>query len=61
MFKLLLALLDELFASKAPGIEPNSMPLERVKFMPRLDAAFVAMYSTPSADADSESYFLDVR
>lgn len=57
MFKLLLALLDELYGSKPPGIEPNSVPLARMKFMPRLDAAFVEAYSTPSTDVDKDSDF----
>jgi hypothetical protein len=57
MFKLLLALIDELYGSKPAGIEPNSLPLARMKFMPRLDAAFAEKYSTPSTGVDKESNF----
>lgn len=45
MFKLLLALLNELFAAKPPGIAANSKPLPIVQFMPKLDTAFDAMCS----------------
>ena len=43
MFKLLLALLNELFASKPPGIAAHSKPLPMVQFMPKLDTTFDAM------------------
>ena len=43
MFKLLLAILNELFASKPPGVAAHSKPLPIVQFMPKLDTMFDAM------------------